>query len=274
MRRQAVARSPRRRRRGRSSSSGSSLAARELVLVLRLASSCCCTCGASRGQLGRLTGPGVPDRGAGDQRGQERGGDQQQDDGPAREEAGQLDPTSLMHAPPTADRGVPSAGRGRRVSTRPGQLQEHRLEVGAHRRQLADEDALLPASDRVIASPVSPRRRLALDDAAVARRGSRGSAARSSIGCGGAPGRPRRPVRACTLSAPTRSSTGPGREQPAVADDRDRVADLLHLGQDVRAQQHGDAALAELADHRADVADAGRVEPVGGLVEDQQVRAT
>ena len=63
-------------------------------------------------------------------------------------------------------------------------------------------------------------------------------------------------------------------EQPAVADDRHGVADLLDLGQDVRAQQDRHARVAERADHVADVADAGGVETVGRLVEDQQVGAT
>src|SRR3546814_3544201 len=39
-------------------------------------------------------------------------------------------------------------------------------------------------------------------------------------------------------------------EQPAVADDRGRVADLLDLGQDVRAEQHGHAGLAERSEER------------------------
>src|SRR5690625_7216809 len=40
----------------------------------------------------------------------------------------------------------------------------------------------------------------------------------------------------------------------------------------MRAEQHGHAGIAESADHGADVADPLWVEPVGGLVEDQQGR--
>ena len=60
------------------------------------------------------------------------------------------------------------------------------------------------------------------------------------------------------------------RQRPAVAEDRGRRADLLHLGQDVRAEQDRHAGVAQAADHLAHLADAGGVEPVGRLVEDQQ----
>ena len=60
-------------------------------------------------------------------------------------------------------------------------------------------------------------------------------------------------------------------EQPTVTHDGDRVAQLLHLGQDVRAQQHGHTRLPEGADDLPDPADAGWVESVGRLVEDEQV---
>jgi hypothetical protein len=60
-------------------------------------------------------------------------------------------------------------------------------------------------------------------------------------------------------------------EQLAVADDGGRGADLLDLGQDVRAQQHGHAGLAQVTDGLADLADARGIEAVGRLVEDQQV---
>ena len=61
-------------------------------------------------------------------------------------------------------------------------------------------------------------------------------------------------------------------EHPAVADDRHRGAHLLDLGEDVGAEQDRHAGLAEGADRVADLADAGRVEAVGRLVEDQQLR--
>ena len=61
-------------------------------------------------------------------------------------------------------------------------------------------------------------------------------------------------------------------QQLAVADDGGRRADLLHLGQDVRAQQHGHAGRPEVADRLPDLADARGVETVRRLVEDEQVR--
>ena len=63
----------------------------------------------------------------------------------------------------------------------------------------------------------------------------------------------------------------PRGQQPALPQDAHRVADLLDLGEDVRAQQDRGPGLAELADEVADLADPGRVEAVGGLVEDEQV---
>ena len=72
---------------------------------------------------------------------------------------------------------------------------------------------------------------------------ARRSTSRAALGVGDA--RPGRRRRARVRRAPRRV---PGGEQPALADDRHRVADLLHLGEDVRAEQHGDAGAAEVAD--------------------------
>jgi hypothetical protein len=58
-----------------------------------------------------------------------------------------------------------------------------------------------------------------------------------------------------------------------VTDDRRGIADLLHLGEDVGAEQHGDPSGTEVADGLADLANASRVKAVGGLVEDQQLRS-
>ena len=66
---------------------------------------------------------------------------------------------------------------------------------------------------------------------------------------------------------------GPGRQRAAAVDDRDAVARLLDLREQVARDEDGDAALGgEVAHELADLADAGRVEAVGGLVEDQDVR--
>ncbi len=121
-----------------------------------------------------------------------------------------------------------------------------------------------PASSRVISSGslVSLDQQLV----AVAGHGVAGHcqhpAARGRVGDAHAGARP---------GSPRAARRPPGGSSAAVADDRDRVADLLDLGQDVRAQQHGDPGLGEPRISVADVADAGRVEPVGRLVEDQQV---
>ena len=60
--------------------------------------------------------------------------------------------------------------------------------------------------------------------------------------------------------------------QPAVVDDAHDVRQLLHLGQDVAGDEHGLAAVREVAQQLAHGHDARRIEPVGRLVEQQQVR--
>ena len=60
-------------------------------------------------------------------------------------------------------------------------------------------------------------------------------------------------------------------DAPGV-DDRDAVAQFLHLGQLVAGEQHGDPVFGEAANQLAHVAHPGRVEARGGLVEDQQAR--
>ncbi len=61
-------------------------------------------------------------------------------------------------------------------------------------------------------------------------------------------------------------------DAPAI-DDRDAVAQFLHLRELVAGEQHRDAFAGEAADQLAHVAHAGRVEAGRGLVEDQQARA-
>jgi hypothetical protein len=51
-------------------------------------------------------------------------------------------------------------------------------------------------------------------------------------------------------------------------------ADLLDLGEQVRGDEHGGAVGGDLPDQRPDLAGALRVEPVGRLVEDDQLAGT
>jgi hypothetical protein len=62
------------------------------------------------------------------------------------------------------------------------------------------------------------------------------------------------------------------RDDPAVADHHDLVSYDLDLVQQVRREQHGATLVGVAAEQVAHPADAGRVEPVGGLVEDQHLR--
>ena len=55
-------------------------------------------------------------------------------------------------------------------------------------------------------------------------------------------------------------------------DDRDLVADLLDFVEQVRGKEHGPSLGDKAADHVPELVDAGRIEPVGRLVEDQELR--
>ena len=61
-------------------------------------------------------------------------------------------------------------------------------------------------------------------------------------------------------------------EQPATANDGDRVGDLLHLAENVAGDKHGLSAPSQVPHHAANLVNAGRVKPIGRLVEDEQVR--
>ena len=61
------------------------------------------------------------------------------------------------------------------------------------------------------------------------------------------------------------------RLDPSAADDHHPVGDGLDLGQQVRGEQHGAAAVGEVAQHAPHPAHAFRIEAVGGLVEDQDL---
>ena len=63
-----------------------------------------------------------------------------------------------------------------------------------------------------------------------------------------------------------------GRDDPAVVDDRDPVAQPLDLAQEVRVEEDGRAARLRLADDGADVVAAHRIERGRGLVEDDERR--
>ena len=60
-------------------------------------------------------------------------------------------------------------------------------------------------------------------------------------------------------------------DDPALADHDEVVGDDLDLVQQVRGEQHGAAPVGVAAEQVAHPADAGRVEPVGRLVEDQHL---
>jgi hypothetical protein len=60
-------------------------------------------------------------------------------------------------------------------------------------------------------------------------------------------------------------------DDAALVDDRRDVARLLDLVEQVRGQQHRAALGDERAHEPAELEDAGRVEPVDRLVEDQQL---
>ena len=64
----------------------------------------------------------------------------------------------------------------------------------------------------------------------------------------------------------------PEGDDPSAVDDRRRVARLLDLVEQVRGEEHRPALADQRADHLAELEDAGRVEAVRRLVEDQQLR--
>ena len=63
-------------------------------------------------------------------------------------------------------------------------------------------------------------------------------------------------------------------DDPALSDQHQVVGDLLDLVEQVGGEQHGAASLGVLLEQPAHPVDAGRVEAVGGLVEDQDARVT
>ena len=111
----------------------------------------------------------------------------------------------------------------------------------------------------------------AVDRAVAGRRHTSTASSPATRMATAAPGPAARPAPA---AMPRAAQLGHGAldQQPAAGDDADPVADLLHLAEQVAGQQHGLPAGGEVDESRAHVGHAGRVQPVGRLVEDQQVR--
>ena len=65
---------------------------------------------------------------------------------------------------------------------------------------------------------------------------------------------------------------GPLVERATAVDEHQPVADLLELAQVVRRHEHGAPRAGQGADQRPDVAHALWIEPVGGFIEDEQIR--
>ena len=68
------------------------------------------------------------------------------------------------------------------------------------------------------------------------------------------------------------SVSRPDGHQPAARDDGDAAAQRLGVAEDVRAEEHRPALVAQLENQRADVAAAERIEPGHRLVEEDQLR--
>src|SRR5215211_8406953 len=60
---------------------------------------------------------------------------------------------------------------------------------------------------------------------------------------------------------------------PILVDDGDAVGELVGLFQVLGGQQHGGAGVDQVADQVPEVPAAGRVQPGGGLVQEQHLRA-
>ena len=61
-------------------------------------------------------------------------------------------------------------------------------------------------------------------------------------------------------------------DQAALRENRDAAAERLGVAQDVRAEEHRAAAIAQSQDQRADIAPAERIEAGHRLVEDDEIR--
>ena len=100
------------------------------------------------------------------------------------------------------------------------------------------------------------------------RRGRRSSSAAASAQASASSSVARTSVPVAASS----SSRAPCAAISPAADDHQLVGDRLDLGEQVGGEQHGAAAVGEVAQQAAHPAHPLRVEPVGGLVEDQHLR--
>ncbi len=64
----------------------------------------------------------------------------------------------------------------------------------------------------------------------------------------------------------------PGGGQPAAGDDSDSTAERLGVSQDVRAEEHGAALIAQVEDQMPHVPAAHRIEPGHRLVQEKHLR--
>ena len=147
-----------------------------------------------------------------------------------------------------------------------GELEEQRLEAGAlGRPQLEQDDAGLRRRPCPTCSRGRPRSPATVGGVSTLRSSPASVRARSSAAS------VERPGRSCR-SACSSSALRPLGDDPALADQDHVVGDHLDLVQQVGGQQHRAAAGGVVAEQAAHPVDAGRVEAVGGLVEDQHGR--
>ena len=160
--------------------------------------------------------------------------------------------------------GTCSRARHREAASPPSEAEEPLLERGP------------PRLDRMDPAARGDDRRDQLGDLVRRRSGRIASQSPSSVS---GPNRPRA-ARAAGSSPVTRSAYGvlaeqllerARRDDPAGIDDRDPVAHELDLGQQVRVEEDGHAAVAGLADDPTDVGPADRVEGRRRLVEQDEV---
>jgi hypothetical protein len=146
-----------------------------------------------------------------------------------------------------------------------GHRQEHLFEAAFHAVQLADlhsrqyqrlvdsRGVLRPGgAAHLISVPLHPLR-----------------AEQLTRDAGGGIDRPGGQPQRCRTAKVVHGAVG---DQPAPGDHSDPVADLLDLGEQVAGQQHAARPGAQLPDQRAHVGHPRGIEPVGRLVENQQLR--
>ena len=139
----------------------------------------------------------------------------------------------------------------------------------------ATRSTAMPSASRRPSSSVTISRSTGASGESVTRMPPLCSAARATLGTEAS--RPAARTRGAASMSISRVWVGDQvgdralRDDVAVVDDRGDVAGLLDLVEQVRGEQHGAALGDQLADQVAELEDAGRVEPVDRLVEDQQL---